>query len=177
MPDTIIHDYDPGWAEAFDLERTRIEQQLGSRVAAVEHIGSTSVVGLAAKRLIDIMVGVRADSVTDCIALLTALDYQRDTSGDFDGRVFLRRLGPDGQSTHHLSLTEPGGAYWRDQIAFRDALRADPVLVSGYAELKRKLAADHGRSLEYTMAKTDFVREALASVGHQPQSGWASESS
>jgi GrpB-like predicted nucleotidyltransferase (UPF0157 family) len=177
LEETIIQDYSSAWAAAFDAERDRVVARLGPLLLAIQHIGSTSIVGLAAKPLIDMMVAVQPESISECVESLVSLDYERDESGDFDGRVFLRRLRADGIPTHHLSLTQLGGAYWRDQLAFRDALRADPALVSRYAELKRKLAADHGRSIDYTLAKTDFIRDALASVGHRPQSGWASEPS
>jgi GrpB-like predicted nucleotidyltransferase (UPF0157 family) len=171
----IIRDYDPAWQGAFEAERQRIGARLGPRIEAIEHIGSTSVPGLAAKPLIDLMLAVRPDLLQQCVDELAELGYQRDQSGDFPGRVFLRRLDAHRVTTHHLSLTELGSPYWQDQLAFRNALRADPVLVADYAELKRTLAAKHGRGLAYTRAKTDFIRSALASVGHRPHSGWASE--
>lgn len=171
----MIRDYDPAWPVAFETERRRLRAQLGRRMEAVQHIGSTSVRGLAAKPLIDMMLAVRPDNLQHCIDELAELGYRRDQSGDFPGRVFLRRLDARGEPTHRLSLTELGSPYWRDQLAFRDALRAGPALVADYAELKRTLADTHGRALAYTRAKTDFIRRALLSVGHQPESGWASE--
>jgi GrpB-like predicted nucleotidyltransferase (UPF0157 family) len=54
----VVGDYDPSWPSMFDDERTRIEAALGPLVLAIEHIGSTSVPGLAAKPIIDLLVGV-----------------------------------------------------------------------------------------------------------------------
>jgi GrpB-like predicted nucleotidyltransferase (UPF0157 family) len=170
----MIHEYDPAWRHAFESERQRIGAHLDSRVTAIEHIGSTSVRGLAAKPLIDLMLAVRHDCFQECIDELHELGYRREPSGDFPGRVFLRRLDAQGNPTHHLSLTELESPYWLDQLAFRNALRADDALAAEYAELKRTLAARHGRSPTYTRAKTDFIRRALISVRHQPRSGWAS---
>ena len=196
--------YDPGWEAAFEAERGRVEAALGAASAAVEHIGSTAVPGLAAKPIIDLMAGLRPASALDsggrrlerrghvgntgtvdlaealgdlgrCVAPLLGLGYERTPEGDFPGRVFLRRLGADGAATHHLSLTEHDGAYWRDQLAFRDALRRDPRLRGRYAELKATLARESASRLEYTQGKTELVREALAAAGHVPRSGWASE--
>jgi GrpB-like predicted nucleotidyltransferase (UPF0157 family) len=130
------------------------------------------VPGLAAKPLIDMMVAVNLSDRGRCVGALGEIGYRRDESGDFEGRVFLLRLDERGVPTHHLSLAELDGPYWRDQIAFREALRADPVLCNRYASLKKTLAARHGRSVAYTHAKTDFVRDALASVGHRPERGW-----
>lgn len=175
MDPEIIHGYDPRWPDAYTAERERINAQVGPHVEAIEHIGSTSVPGLAAKPLIDIMLAVRPDSLQECVDELGQLGYRRDQGGDFPGRVFLRRLDAQGEPTHHVSLTGLGSPYWQDQLAFRDALRADPGLANDYAELKRTLANKHGRGVAYTQAKTDFIRRALASIGHRPQSGWASK--
>lgn len=177
MSARVIHDYSPNWPNAFEEERQRLDARLGQLAEAIEHIGSTSVPGLAAKPLIDVMIAARIDRLQQCIDELGALGYQRDRSGDFSGRVFLRRLNPHGEATHHLSLTAPGSPYWEDQLAFREALRADPDLVADYADLKRTLADKHGAGFAYTRAKTDFIRRALAAVGHRPGSGWASENS
>jgi GrpB-like predicted nucleotidyltransferase (UPF0157 family) len=117
----------------------------------------------------------RCVSLQQCIDELAELGYRRDQSNDFPGRVFLRRLDAHGDLTHHLSLIDLGSSYWRDQLAFRNTLRGDPALRADYAELKRPLAGTHGRGLAYTRAKTDFIRRPLLSVGHQPESGWASE--
>jgi GrpB-like predicted nucleotidyltransferase (UPF0157 family) len=177
MDPELIHDYDPAWQDAYATEHKRVHAQVGPLIEAIEHIGSTSVPRLAAKPLIDMMLAVRPGRLEQCIDPLRRLGYQRDQTGDFRWRIFLRRLDAQGQPTHHLSLTELGSPYWQDQLAFRDALRADPALATDYAELKRTLAAKHGRDVAYTQAKTDFIRRALAAVGHQPRSGWASEPS
>lgn len=59
-------------------------------------------------------------------------------------------------------LLPAGGARWSEQLAFRDALRADPLLVRRYADLKRKLAAEHAADREaYTAGKADFVRSVF----------------
>jgi len=173
----VVADHDPEWASAFGSESDRVAAALGTTAVAIEHIGSTAVPGLAAKPIIDLMVGLRSLAEADpCVRALSEIGYRRSPEGDFDGRVFLRRVGDDGAATHHLSLTEHDGAYWSDQLAFRDALRADPDLRARYGALKRTLAAEHEEPVAYTHAKTDLIREVLRSVGHTPRSGWAAES-
>jgi GrpB-like predicted nucleotidyltransferase (UPF0157 family) len=170
----VIVDHDPRWTGAFEAERRRLAAALGPAAPAIEHIGSTSVPGLPAKPIIDLMAGL-ADmrDAGRCCELLAGLGYRRAPEGDFEGRVFLRRAC-GGVVTHHLSLAPHRGAYWNDQVAFRDALRADAALRRRYADLKRRLAAVTGADPEaYTRAKTDLVREALLSTGHVPRSGWA----
>jgi GrpB-like predicted nucleotidyltransferase (UPF0157 family) len=64
-----------------------------------------------------------------------------------------------------LHLTEPGSSLWRERLAFRDALRADPVLARQYQELKERLAADSGDIAAYTAGKREFVVQVLARAG------------
>jgi GrpB-like predicted nucleotidyltransferase (UPF0157 family) len=64
-----------------------------------------------------------------------------------------------------LHLTEPGSSLWRERLAFRDALRADPVLARQYQELKQRLAADSGDIAAYTAGKREFVVQVLARAG------------
>ena len=132
--------------------------------------------GLAAKPVIDIMVGVaRQEHVEPAASRLADLDYDRWPPGDFIGRTFLRRLDKRGQVTHHLSLTVKDAGYWSDQLTFRDALRRDPHLARRYGDLKRGLAARSPDRDTYTREKTAFVREVLLGAGHVPQTGWARE--
>ena len=77
------------------------------------------------------------------------------------------------QHTHHLHLTEPGSDLWRERLAFRDALLADPALASQYQDLKRQLARFTPDVATYTSGKRAFVAAVLASAGipMQPNSG------
>ena len=76
------------------------------------------------------------------------------------------RLTPCASSrTHHLHLVVPGSQAWREELAFRDALRAEPDTAAAYEELKRRLADEHLHDREaYTVAKTEFVEAVLARV-------------
>jgi GrpB-like predicted nucleotidyltransferase (UPF0157 family) len=166
----LIVDHDPAWTAVYAAERGRVVGALGAAAAGVEHIGSTAVPGLPAKPIIDIVTGLREMATAPaCVAALRTIGYTRAPEGDFEGRVFLRRAG------FHLSLAEHGGAYWREHLAFRDALRASAELRARYGELKRRLAAEHDDAEAYTRAKTAIVREALTAAGETPRSGWAAE--
>ena len=175
-PRIVVTAHDPGWAGAFVAERQQVAAAIGDAALAIEHIGSTAVPDLPAKPIIDIVVGLQNMSATDeCVRALLVLGYERAPEGDFEGRVFLRRTGPDGVATHHISLTAHGSAYWLDHLAFRDALRSRSDLRRRYGELKKELAAEHDDPESYTRAKTALVRDALLSAGHTPRSGWAAD--
>ena len=162
MPDpVIVVDYDPRWPLIYEEERRLILGALGRWVVAIEHIGSTSAPGLAAKPIIDIMVGGRSlDDAERCIAPLASVGYVFKPDDTMPGRRYFNK-GP--QSDHrHLHMVEVGGEMWQNQLRFRDYLRAHPETAAAYAALKRELAASFGRDREgYTDAKTEFIQSVL----------------
>jgi GrpB-like predicted nucleotidyltransferase (UPF0157 family) len=157
-----IDDYDPRWAAMFEEARAEIVGRCGALVVGVEHIGSTSVPGLAAKPIIDIMAAV--ESLDDAQALvepLAALGFEYVPKTDFPGRRFFRR-GLRGAGTHHLHVVERGSWEWRRHLLFRDHLRAHPERAAEYERLKRGLAAAHGPDRgAYTDAKTPFIESVV----------------
>ncbi len=155
--------YDPAWPAAYEREAQRLRRALGDRVLATAHIGSTAVPGMSAKPLLDLMAAIPTlDTVAELEPLLTALGYvfhPRDSIPDrhffIAGDSELRRV--------NLSLVEPDSAFWRDHLAFRDALRTQPETAANYARLKRELATIFPDDrLAYTDAKGEFVRRVLA---------------
>ncbi len=117
-----------------------------------------------AKPIIDVMVAVRdLDDAEEEIARLERAGYERRSTGDLDRprRLFFVRY-ERARRVAHLALIKHGGDYWQEHADFRDALRADPELAQRYADLKRRLAADHRDDrVAYTEGKTEFVEEAL----------------
>lgn len=172
-----IVEYDPRWPEMFEEDRRRILEVAGAYVTGVEHVGSTSVPGLAAKPIIDILVGVRKLSYAlACVSPLYAIGYEYVPRVEIllPERRFFRRGRPDA-GTHHLHMVEEGGEFWRRQLLFRDYLRAHPEAAREYEVLKRRLADAHGPDRgAYTDAKTDFIesivgkaRAERAKQGHE----------
>jgi GrpB-like predicted nucleotidyltransferase (UPF0157 family) len=155
--------YDPSWPVRFEAERELLEKAIGPWiVGGIHHIGSTAVAGLEAKPVIDIMAGVRdLEESRACFGPLAHLGYVHFPYLPEERHWFCK---PDPAArTHHLHLVPAGSRRFRDHLAFRDRLRADPELAREYAELKRELAArfEHDREA-YTSGKDDFVRRALA---------------
>lgn len=153
----VIVDYDPQWPAQYEEERTRIEPAIASFAMSIEHIGSTSVPGLCAKPIVDIMVTVERFGPSDrYIPTLAALGYTfRDDPANTDRHAFGRRAF----RSHNLHIVQHAGPEHRRHIAFRDYLCAHPEAVREYGELKRRLAAAYGSDRDgYTNAKTAFVR-------------------
>jgi GrpB-like predicted nucleotidyltransferase (UPF0157 family) len=129
----------------------------------IEHTGSTAVPGLAAKPILDILVGYhQGDAVQAYISVLTGADYLHRGEQEIAGREFFRRGSP---RAYHVHLTAIDSAFWRDHLTFRDRLRGDNALRDAYATLKRDLAARFPRDREaYIVAKEPFVNQVLAGM-------------
>lgn len=163
--------YDDRWPGLFEVEKRRIEAALGPRAVAVEHVGSTAVPGLAAKPVIDIMVGVR--SLSDSPSLVERLEgvgyeYVPELEEVMPFRRYFRRL-TDGRRTHQIHLVEIGQGFWDDHLLFRGYLRAHPEASHEYARLKLGLAERFRDDREaYTEAKTDFISGILRRARENP---------
>ncbi len=156
-----LREYDPGWPRLFDREATRIRSILGDRVRRLEHVGSTSVPGLAAKPIIDIVL-VIPDSSDESTYLpdLEAAGYVlriREPAW-FEHRVF---KGPDTNVNLHV-YTE-GCAEIERYLLFRDRLRTHDDERDLYERTKRELAARDWQFVQqYADAKTEVVEGIIA---------------
>jgi len=154
-------EWTPRWAELFAVESARLSAALGDLALDIEHYGSTSVPGLVAKPLLDILVGgTDATDPAPYIAALAPLGYDYSAhAGVPEHLVFGRGTA----RTHLVHVVRYGGDAWRKALAFRDALRADPGLRNDYAALKRQLAERHGSDRSrYTAAKSAFIERTLS---------------
>lgn len=173
-----IVDYDPVWPQRFEEERQAVVQAVGDAVLALEHIGSTSVPGLAAKPIIDMLAGFQnLDDYLKCIEPLRPLGYtyvpefETAATGDSRARYFHKAPSdaPRGEAVYHLHTTEFGSNFWRRHLHFRDYLREHPEVATEYAALKRDLAVKHGSDRDgYTSAKTAFIRAIEAATIQAP---------
>jgi GrpB-like predicted nucleotidyltransferase (UPF0157 family) len=121
-----IVEYDPKWAVLYMEEKARILGAIGYLGVVVEHIGSTAVVGLGAKPIIDIMVGVSCLSdAQSCMQPLESLGYkyQPEHEVTLPERRFFGKGEPPKEQHYHLHMVEKGGEFWRRHLVFRDHLR------------------------------------------------------
>ena len=138
-------------------------------------MGSTAVPGLAAKPIVDIMVGLRVLSDhACCVAPLASLGYEHKGEYGIPDRHYFRKP-VQGPRTHQVHMVERGSAFWVRHLLFRDYLRANPNEAAAYDRLKRELAARFGADLEgYTEAKTEFIRSVEAKARASNPVGQAS---
>jgi GrpB-like predicted nucleotidyltransferase (UPF0157 family) len=169
-----IDSCDPSWPARFEQERPGLEKALGDSITGgIHHVGSTSVPGLDAKPIIDILVGVAdLEASRASIQQLTGLGYVYSPYRP-DEMLWFCKPSPANR-THHLHLVPTGSARFRSELAFRDYLRAHREVADEYAALKRRLAAqfEHDREA-YTEAKGDFIGDVLARVADDGDDGSA----
>lgn len=154
--------YDPRWPGRFEEERDALDEAIGDWVTGgVHHVGSTAVPGLGAKPVIDILAGVDSlEASRACFGPLARLGYLYAPYCAEEMHWFCKPHPR--RRTHHLHLVPAGSGRFRDELAFRDALRASPDLAKAYAAAKHRLAASFKHDREgYTAAKATFIHEAL----------------
>lgn len=161
--------YRSGWRTLFAQEASRLRYALGDRLLRVEHVGSTAVEGMEAKPLIDVLAAVESlEEAGGLVPALRGLGYEYRGDGGVAGRIFLAK-GPRSRRTHHLSLVEPTGKRWRESLAFRDYLQANPVAAGEYRDLKRELARRFpGDRASYTVGKARFIERVVRSAPANP---------
>jgi GrpB-like predicted nucleotidyltransferase (UPF0157 family) len=159
-PITIV-EYDPAWPVLFGREASRIRAALGRSALLVEHAGSTSVPGLAAKPIIDIVLAVpdSADEAAYVPAMEAAgyILWSREPDW-FEHRMF---KGPDADINLHVFTA--GAAEIDRMLLFRDWLRVNEADRAAYLEVKRDLAKRTWRHVQhYADAKSAVIEEILA---------------
>lgn len=157
----IVVEYDPTWPDTFESLKKRVAQALGDVAVAIEHVGSTSVPGLAAKPIIDMDVVVpTSGDVPTAIERLADIGYIHQGNLGIEGREAF--IAPPNTPDHHLYVCPQDSRELRRHVRFRDYLRRHPDAAKRYADLKRLLAERHRDDRgAYTQAKTEFITEIL----------------
>jgi GrpB-like predicted nucleotidyltransferase (UPF0157 family) len=159
-----VRDYDPGWPAAYAREASRVTAALGARVVILEHVGSTSVPGLPAKPIIDMVLEV-ADS-SDEPAYLPDLEAAGYTLRIREPAWFEHRMLRGGDRSVHLHVFSAGCPETLRMLRFRDHLRASAADRDLYAAVKRELAAREWKYMQqYADAKEPVIADIMARAG------------
>jgi GrpB-like predicted nucleotidyltransferase (UPF0157 family) len=157
----VLVDYDPAWADQFEREATRIRAALGERALLLEHAGSTSVPGLAAKPIVDIVLAVPDSSNEgDYVPALEAEGFElRIREPDWYEHRVLKKSAPN----VNLHVFSSGCVEIDRMLAFRDHLRTNEADKELYERTKRELGARHWEYVQdYADAKTEVVEAIIA---------------
>ena len=154
-----IAEYNPEWTGIFKYESEKIRKILGDNCVGIYHIGSTSVPGLAAKPIIDIMPVVKSlDNVDKKAEEFREIGYEYMGEFGIQGRRYLRKGGRN--RTHQIHIFAENDSYNINRhLAFREYLRANSGVRHAYAELKKNLAKEFPDDIDsYCKGKDSFVK-------------------
>lgn len=148
------------WHQLFAEEEARLREAIGEFVVSVEHIGSTSICGIAAKPVLDIAAAVSdKESGQKCIARLENIGYEYRGENGIKGRFYFVKGAP---RTHHLHILLADSREWQNHLLFRDYLRQNPPAAEEYDKLKKELARKYREDRDaYLNGKADFVEKIL----------------
>ena len=158
-----LENYNDQWPAAFEKEKKILHKVAGEWCfGAIEHVGSTSVKGLPAKPIIDIMFGVVSLNESKyAIETLSDIEYCYYPYKSDEMHWFCKPT-PE-YRTHHLHFIPYESALWHERIKFRDILRGNSNIAQKYADLKYMLAKENASDREaYTKNKWPFIRDVLS---------------
>lgn len=156
--------YDKKWVNKFRDEKARLLGIFSRDVFEIEHIGSTAIVGLSAKPIIDMIGSVNSMKAADYIlGPLREFGYVTPPNCNIElaERRWLMRYA-NGHRTHHLHLVRVGSEGWNRTIKFRNILQTYSDVAKRYEELKIALVKESSKNRNaYVQGKTAFIEEAL----------------
>lgn len=164
--------YNPDWPEQAKEEIKRIRDLDSEKVILdIQHIGSTSIKGLSAKPILDIMIGVKPlEKGQSLLGGLSRMGYLFWSDNPDKTRMFfVKGMPPHGvRRTHHIHIVEYDDPRWQMRILFRDYLNAHPEEALDYKKLKENLAQFYAYDREnYTLLKSNFVEKTLEKAGYK----------
>lgn len=161
-----VVDYDPSWPIRFEelqLEYSRALAASGVDVVAIEHVGSTSVPGVAAKPVFDCDIVVTADQVAPAAAVLISLGFRPLGELGISQRWAFKE--PPRLAGTNTYVTVSGSLALKNHLRLRDTLRVNPELPGRYSAVKKQISATAQSLEEYGKGKNAVIQEILAAAG------------
>ncbi|NRB63233.1 MAG: GrpB family protein [Saprospiraceae bacterium] len=168
----LIQDYQPSWIHDFHALENVLSENITTTDIRIEHIGSTSVSGLAAKPIIDMdIIHQYPTSFASIKEGLQELGYTHCGDQGISGREVFKRVEPRPRHrildsiAHHVYVCQVDCAEWKRHILFRDHLRKNEGAREAYANLKQQIARlAHQNKKEYAKRKEVLARPFIASI-------------
>ena len=163
----VVLPYDAAWQSAFKKIKSEIEDAIGDLIIGIEHVGSTSVVGMSAKPCIDIDVIIEDSSAFAAVVDgLNAIGYIHEGDLGIQDREAFRYSGKEHLQMHHLYVCPKRSEELHRHIAFRDYLRSNPEAAKRYSLIKEQAAARFPNDIDgYIAYKSPCIEELYAESG------------
>ncbi len=135
--EVLVTPYNRNWSAQYEQEITKIKNVLENEIVSTHHIGSTSIPGMSAKPIIDILLEVKDIARIDCYNNeMMVLGYEPRGELGIPGRRYFSRDEPKDVRTHHIHSFQSGDLGLERHLAFRDYMIAHPDDAKIYSELK-----------------------------------------
>lgn len=160
----VVLPYDEKWKQDFIVIKNEISQALGDVAISIEHVGSTSVEGLAAKPIIDLDVVVKKEKINDAISALQSIGYIHEGDLGIPGREAFAYDGKEHLQQHHLYVCPEDSLELKRHLAFRDYLRTHSKTVDEYGKIKMEAAALYPEDIDKYIEHKSSVIENIYSM-------------
>lgn len=157
-----LAEYNSNWKKEYEKEEKLLKEVLGDRIIEIHHIGSTSIEGLKAKPVIDIIVVInRLDEINEIEEMLKPYDYENRGQQGVPDRYFFAK-GPEDERSHYIHFVEPNSKTYYNQIYFKKYLIEHPEYIKKYCDLKQELAEKYADERpKYTAGKNEFITSVI----------------
>lgn len=154
--------HESNWKEIFEAEKDILNLLIEDYVIDIQHVGSTSIPGIEAKPIIDILIRVKSlDYIPNIVEMLESNGFIYCPQSGTDERILFVKGGEDFR-THHIHVVERKGKEWNSNILFRDYLIENIEVAREYSILKKKLAEKYPNDRNaYTEGKNDFIQDVI----------------
>ena len=154
--------YDAAWQEEYTKEKELLESNLKDYILEIHHVGSTSIKGLWAKPIIDILVVIKdLGDISKIEEILKPYNYENKGPRGIPDRFFFAK-GSEDARTHYLHVTLKGSDTYYNQLYFKKYLIDHPEYILKYNNLKKDLAKIYANERpKYTAAKDEFIKEVI----------------
>ncbi|MBI9011379.1 MAG: GrpB family protein [Clostridiales bacterium] len=161
----IVETYDDNWVTDYNKSEVTLKNIFNTHLIDIQHIGSTSIVGLASKPTIDILMIVKdIKAIDELNDLMEKHGFIAKGEAGIEGRrYFYKTLDTDVfKETHHIHVYEQGNPKYQEELLFRDYLRIDNQVMRDYQALKTTLSKKYSNDPRlYTEAKASFIQQII----------------
>ena len=157
-----LEEFNDKWFEEYEKEEKFLKEKLNTRAIEIHHVGSTSIKGLSAKPVIDILVVIeKLDKIKEIEDILKDYNYSNRGHQGVDDRYFFAK-GSEEARTHYIHFVEKNSNTYYNLLYFKKYLNDNPEYIEKYAKLKKDLADKYkDERSKYTAGKNEFITSVI----------------
>lgn len=157
-----LEEFSLEWAKEYEKEEKLLKEVLGDIIKEIYHVGSTSIKGLKAKPIIDILLVIDSLSkIEEIEKILVNYGYTNMGCQGIEGRYFFPK-GSDDARTHYVHIVEPKSDTYYNQLLFKRYLLDHKEYIDEYCNLKQELALKYADDRKkYTASKSSFINNVI----------------